>query len=103
MHYCENCGTQLEDEVYTCPYCGHQNKRADEPKKEIVNEDHINNGFAIAGFILSLLVPVFGIIFSAIGLGVGHNYKRPYRRLAAAGLTIGIVFSLFGLFALILM
>jgi hypothetical protein len=51
-----------------------------------------NNGFAIAGFVLSILswfvlwpLAILGIIFSAIGM------KSERRGLAIAGLIIGIV------------
>lgn len=62
--------------------------------KKIVrkNKDENWSGFAIAGFILSLLpyTAILGIIFSAIGLSATSNNKKRGRGLAIAGLVIGI-------------
>lgn len=51
-----------------------------------------SNGMAVAGFILSFLFPILGLIFSAIGMGNAN--KLPARKgygLALAGLIISIV------------
>jgi hypothetical protein len=55
------------------------------------------SGFAIAGFVLSLLfyTSVLGIIFSSIGLAATSKGKKRGRGLAIAGLVIGIVFIFF--------
>jgi hypothetical protein len=55
------------------------------------------SGFAIAGFILSLLyfTSALGIIFSSIGLAATSKGKKRGRGLAIAGLVIGIIFISF--------
>ena len=53
---------------------------------DAIQEGGNKNGFAIAGFVCSLVgLSVLGIIFSALGL------KSDHRGLAIAGLIIGIV------------
>jgi hypothetical protein len=51
------------------------------------------SGYAIAGFVLSLIGPlfIFGIIFSAIGLSKTKNDKKRGRGLAIAGLIISMI------------
>ena len=52
-----------------------------------------HNGFAIAGFVLSLVAPLFGLIFSWIALsGMGRTGNREGYGMAKAGLIISIVF-----------
>ncbi|RSX55121.1 peptidyl-prolyl cis-trans isomerase [Bifidobacterium dolichotidis] len=48
------------------------------------------NGMAIAGFILSFLVPILGVIFSAIGLSRIKKNPAKGKGLAIAGLIISI-------------
>ncbi len=103
MHYCENCGTRLEDDQIVCPNCGWHNNMnpKDEPtgyinpdgEKAVVPTKNIN-GFAIAGFVLSFFSPLLGIIFSGIGMSVAPKYKKGYKNLAIAGLAISIVLVL---------
>lgn len=51
------------------------------------------NGWAIAGFVSSLLIAPLGIVFSAIALGQIKKTGQKGRGLAIAGLIIGIVFT----------
>ena len=55
------------------------------------------DGFAIAGFVTSLLIPVVGLVLSAIALGRIRKNNTGGRGLATAGLVIGIVFTVVGL------
>ena len=55
------------------------------------------DGLAIAGFVMSLLIPVVGLVLSAIALGRIRKNNTGGRGLATAGLVIGIVFTVVGL------
>ena len=59
------------------------------------------DGLAIAGFVLSLLIPIVGLVLSAIALGRIKKNNSGGRGLATAGLIIGIVFTVLGLILLL--
>jgi hypothetical protein len=59
---------------------------------QLLNSDATNT-WAIVGFVCSLIIPVLGIIFSAIALGQIRRSGERGRGLALAGLIIGIVFT----------
>ena len=63
---------------------------------KILNEEEKKgtNGWAIAGFVCSLIIPPLGIIFSAISLGQIKKRGEKGYGLALAGLIIGIVFTI---------
>lgn len=69
------------------------NKAAAEGKGDI-------DGMAIAGFVLSLLIPILGLIFSAIALGRIKKSGKGGKGLATAGLVIGVVFTVLGILLL---
>ena len=58
------------------------------------------DGMAIAGFVLSLLIPILGLVFSAIALGRIKKNKTGGKGLATAGLIIGIVMTVVGILIL---
>lgn len=58
------------------------------------------DGLAIAGFVLSLLIPIVGLVLSAIALGRIKKRNSGGRGLATAGLIIGIVFTVVGILVL---
>jgi hypothetical protein len=57
------------------------------------------DGLAIAGFVMSLLIPIVGLVLSAIALGRIKKRNSGGRGLATAGLIIGIVFTVVGILA----
>ena len=77
MKYCEKCGTQVDETTSYCPICGNY------MEPSIHNPNYSNtrsfgvekktNGFAIAGFVLSFLIPLLGWIFGGVGLS---NVKK---------------------------
>ncbi len=100
--YCRICGKEINDLAVICPYCGVPTNRQPAPvpeKKKPVN------GLGIAGFVISLLsiylgvyfciVPLIGLVLSAIGLGLKKKYSL--NGLAIAGLAISIVVFAFWL------
>jgi len=116
--YCSNCGNEINDNAVVCIHCGaavdteyfeknnpenkniycaqpaynrpnqkfqpvYQAEPAEQPKKE--------NTIAIVGFIFAFLVPLVGIICSAIGYKRAKNENGEHKELALAGLIISIV------------
>ena len=96
--YCKNCGREVNPDAALCPNCG--------AKIEPQNKKPIN-ALGIAGFVLSLIslwggsvfvVPIVGLILSAIGVahlgahGRAHRHGRRhglFRRLLRRRLPLG--------------
>jgi len=113
--YCWNCGKELEDKNQFCPECGTKNetRKKDSKEKEsselssdnmtttIAHSDKKTNGFAIAGFVLSLvsllccgILSWLGLIFSIIGLVNAKKCNGEGKGLAIAGIIISAIFVL---------
>ena len=86
--YCTKCGSEINDKAVVCTKCGcaTANYFAKTPKKK---ED--KNGMAIAGFVCSLLVPLLGLIFGAIGLGLANKRNGKFKGFAIAAVVISCV------------
>lgn len=123
MVQCYECGTVYPETMRCCPNCGSEakiqlapNSEFEEPKKPYVQPyrpygmpmNNRMNGYAIAGFVLSCValvlmcvfppLSILGIVFSALGLS---QIKKSFQRgkgLAVAGLTIGIITTVFSVF-----
>ncbi|MCQ2564276.1 MAG: zinc-ribbon domain-containing protein [Clostridia bacterium] len=99
MKYCRTCGKKLKDEDMFCSACGNA---CTEPEEEITDEKNeqletaptqksYTNGFAIAGFVLSFLFPLFGWIFGGIGLSKAHKNNGVGEGLSIAALFIATI------------
>lgn len=97
MKFCKHCGAELNDEVDYCQACGYAMPQS----KTGASSSDKQNGYGIAGFILSLISLVsggflvglpnlLGIIFSIVGICVGRKNNQK-TGMAIAGLVIGIV------------
>lgn len=89
--YCKNCGSSIDDKAVVCPKCGVSVKdMANAPNARLTAP---SNGFAIAGFILSLLGGLLGLIFSIVGCVKSYNpiYNGKGRGLSIAGIVISSV------------
>ena len=63
MKYCSKCGKPLSDEVSYCPYCGNNVGSTYSPSySSHYEEDEVSGGLCL----LSVLIPLFGIIYWAI-------------------------------------
>ena len=87
---CKNCGASIDSSFITCPHC----KRMADTGSSIYSfsykgPSYSTNGWAIAGFILSLIFPLLGLIFSAIGMKKVDQTHSGYG-LSLAGLIISI-------------
>lgn len=91
--FCRNCGKEISDNAYVCPYCGV--KVAEE------RENATNNTMAVVGFVLSFLIPIAGLIVSIIALKKSKEMDGTGKSLATAGIVISIVATVLEIFILI--
>ncbi|MDE7452922.1 MAG: zinc-ribbon domain-containing protein [Clostridia bacterium] len=92
--FCKNCGKEIDDKATVCVHCGVPTANAQ--TQQVVTGGQ-SNGFAIAGFVLSLFGGILGLIFSIIGLQKSKlpEYNGNGRGLAIAGIVISSI-ALFG-------
>lgn len=83
--YCKNCGKEIDDHAFVCPYCGVQTGN----NASAANNQ--TNVLAIVGFVLAFLVPIAGLICSVIGKREAPKYGGNGTGLATAGIAISIV------------
>lgn len=95
--FCSNCGTELAKDANACSNCGTLVDQA--PKTVDSTVKNQTNGFAIAGFVLSLvslvccgITSTLGLIFSIIGLVQSKKMDGKGKGLAIAGIVICCVF-----------
>lgn len=96
--FCSKCGKENKATSKYCEFCGNQlaEEKAEVVKTEVVSSEPTpNNGMAIAGFVLSFLVPLLGLIFSIIGLSKANSLNGNKKGLAIAGIIISAVTIVF--------
>ena len=99
--YCKNCGKEIDNNAYVCPYCGaltaaQTPAAGGDASKKI-------NGLGIAGFVVSLvslglgyffaIASIVGLVLSIVGMCMRKKYTS-CNGLAIAGLVLGIVSTL---------
>ncbi len=100
--FCSECGKELEENSVVCKNCG---KKVESEIKVSVEPSALqpkkNNGFAIAGFVLSLVsllccgsTSFLGLIFSIIGLVNANKSEGEGKGLAIAGIIISAIILL---------
>ena len=98
--YCSNCGNNIPTDKTYCPYCGTQVKNNPINNGYYQNISYNNatalrggtNGMAVAGFVLALVFPFLGLIFSCIGLANSkYYYNHNGRGLSIAGIIISLI------------
>ncbi|MDE7452924.1 MAG: zinc-ribbon domain-containing protein [Clostridia bacterium] len=110
--FCRNCGKEIPDKAVYCVHCGAVTDNPSAFNAQPAAPDKKTNGFAIAGFVLSLVglvlgyytydvVPLLGLIFSIIGL-VKSKTCGSGRGLSIAGLVISIVSTVLAIVLIIL-
>ena len=90
--FCKNCGKEIDDKATVCVHCGVPTANAQQ-QQQVVVQSTPNNGFAIAGFVLSFFsfAAVIGLILSIVGL---QKSKTPEFNGKGKGLAIaGIILS----------
>lgn len=98
--FCSECGKELEENGIVCKNCG---KKVDviAPQTTVtqtVQAHNKTNGFAIAGFVISLVSLLccggtswLGLIFSIIGLVNANKQNGEGKGLAIAGIVISAI------------
>jgi len=73
--YCRNCGKEIDDKAYICIHCGV--KVQEETPRYIYPKTYKApfNGFALAGLIWAVFIPLLGWIFGGIGLHRANRAK----------------------------
>ena len=101
--FCPNCGAELQDEQDICVKCGKMVKKNNNQASNNKNT-LATTGFVIA--IVSLFINYAGVvglvatIISAIGLTKSKNYNGAGKGLAIAGLIIGIISIIYGIYSI---
>ena len=90
--FCHNCGKEIDEKAFICPYCG---VLTDAPKQQSQEKTNI---LAIIGFVLAFIFPIAGLVCSIIGKnnveecgGNGEECGGNGKALATAGIAISIV------------
>ena len=100
---CKHCGKENIDNARFCAFCGNklpgnneqtQSKIVSQSKKKTDN-------FSIAGFVLSILSPILGIVFSSLGYRQARQDHSP-KGLAIAGVIISLAFVIANLVAFVI-
>ncbi len=112
--FCSKCGANIPNDAKFCPECGAKaavfpgktqtgaNPSYQTPERKPWEEmpPAPSNGFAIAGFVLSLvaiflfpyfIVQILALIFSGIGLSRADRLNGSGKGLAIAGIVISII------------
>ena len=79
MKFCSYCGKEIKNETVICPSCGCQVKEFE--------EDDVNPGFII----LSILIPIVGIIMAMAFWKKTPKAARAYLRAALITIAIEVV------------
>ena len=103
MRYCTKCGREMSDNDSYCRYCGapavmaandltpssfNANNNTNTTNGNVLEK----NNFAVAGFVLSFLIPVLGYVFGGLGLAkaIKSTNKKGFG-LSIAALIISTV------------
>ncbi len=81
--YCNNCGNQIDDNAYVCPYCGVKTGHGAR-----TNEKNI---LAIVGFVLSFLIAIAGLVCSILAYKKSKELNGEGETLAIAGIIISAI------------
>ena len=96
---CPNCGNSIKQGETFCTSCGTQLGGVQQQPIYVVQQP--SNGMAIAGFVLSFLIPLLGLIFSIIGYSKAKMLNNSGKGLALAGIIISSVIMALALFFMI--
>lgn len=107
---CKECGKEISDEASFCPNCGYSVNNSNATEINNQSNNYVKtNGFAVAGFVISLvsllinfwgIVGLLGTIFSAIALNEINKHNEKGKGMAIAGLIIGIIGIIWGIIVL---
>ncbi len=105
--FCRNCGFQCDDNTSYCPNCGMRLNSAQpqsaysDNHRETPQDDA--KTLSIAGFVLSFVMPVIGLVLSIIAYNQAKAFATSSRTFAKAGIIISAIAIGLSLLAVILM
>ena len=88
MKYCAHCGAELYDEAAICTKCG---CAVDGVRGQYNSSSSSWNGLAIAGFVLSFVSTIIGLVLSIIAYKQVKNTGEKGKELALAGIIISAI------------
>ncbi|MBO5103413.1 MAG: zinc-ribbon domain-containing protein [Clostridia bacterium] len=98
--FCKHCGTEIQENAEYCINCGAKVKEEQTttpPTDTYSNQQYTQptnsnkiNGMSIAGFILSFLGGVLGLVFSILGYNQAKREGTP-TGLGLAGIIISVI------------
>lgn len=102
--FCSECGKELKENSNVCENCGKKTEEKTNPNVSVNNTVYVQkktNGFAIAGFVISLVSLLccggtswLGLVFSIIGLVNANKNEGEGKGLAIAGIVISAILLL---------
>ena len=98
--YCKHCGKEISDEAIACPGCGHPTKvdRHGRNEKVLTKKDpRLSNPSLIAGFVLSAIAFVAGVILLSLSIVGNYESILYYSVLILLPAVIGLALDIFGL------
>ena len=98
--YCKHCGKEISDEAIACPGCGHPTKVDRSARKEKVpsaRDPRLSNPSMIAGFVLSAIAFVAGVILLSLSLVGNYESILYYSALILLPAIIGLTLDIYGL------
>ena len=96
--FCTYCGKEIDENDNVCGYCGNAINKNNATVINVVNNTNKTDGFATAGFVLSLVsflccgsTSVIALIFSIVGLVNCSKNGTNGKGLAISGIVISTV------------
>lgn len=106
--FCKHCGKEIPDEAVICVHCGAMTDAPTAVNAQPAVSGKTSNGFAIAGFVLSLvsifsstytygILAILGLVFSIIGFvksktcGKGKGFAIAGISISSASLFISVL------------
>ena len=90
MKYCRDCGKEIDDSAFECPYCGA--RQQDAGVQAAQNESNIWAGLSFLGILIALL----GIIFGIMGISKARKLNGKGMVLSIIGLVLSIINAILG-------
>ncbi|MDE5601718.1 MAG: zinc-ribbon domain-containing protein [Clostridia bacterium] len=87
--YCNNCGSQIDDNAVVCIHCGAATPNAQKQQEAAPKQ---SNTIALVGFVFSFIMPLIGLICSIIGLKHAPQYNGNGKGFAIAGIIISALY-----------
>lgn len=96
MKFCQHCGNEVLDDAVICPKCGcsvnNGNQNQAQPQGQVPPNMDSYSGMSIAGFILSFLGGLLGLILSIVAYNDAKKTgSQKSMTLAKAGIIISAV------------